>query len=73
VPATVVDPTGAGNAYSGGFLAGYIQTGDLMTAARYASVAASFLVEQVGLPPINDRLRDEANRRLQIMPRTRDE
>ncbi len=73
VPATVVDPTGAGNAYGGGFLAGYIQTGDLTTAARYAAIAASFLVEQVGLPPINDRLRDEANRRLQMAPRTRDE
>jgi sugar/nucleoside kinase (ribokinase family) len=73
VPATVFDPTGAGNAYGGGFLAGYIQTGDLMMAACYATIAASFLVEQVGLPPINDRLRDEANRRLQSMPRTRDE
>jgi sugar/nucleoside kinase (ribokinase family) len=65
VPTTVIDPTGAGNAYSGGFLAGYLQTGDLMTAARYAAVAASFLVEQIGLPPITDHLRAEANRRLQ--------
>ena len=73
VPTTVMDPTGAGNAYGGGFLAGYIRTGNALIAARYASVAASFLVEQVGLPPINDRLRDEANRRLQVVQRTRDE
>ena len=64
---TVIDPTGAGNAFSGGFLAGYLQTGDLVTAARYASVAASFLVEQIGLPPITDHLRAEANRRLQMV------
>ena len=67
VPATVIDPTGAGNAYSGGFLAGYLQTGDLMTSARYATVAASFLVEQIGLPPITDHLRAEANRRSQML------
>ena len=67
VPTTVVDPTGAGNAYCGGFLAGYVQTDDVLTAAQYGTVAASFLVEQVGLPPINDRLRDEADRRLHIL------
>lgn len=70
VPTTVLDPTGAGNAYSGGFLAGYLQTGDLMTAARYATVAASFLVEQIGLPPITDHLRAEANRRSQMLEQT---
>jgi sugar/nucleoside kinase (ribokinase family) len=64
LPAAVVDPTGAGNAYCGGFLAGYLQTGDVLTAARYGTVAASFLVEQAGLPPIHDRLRDAANQRL---------
>jgi len=63
VRTTVVDPTGAGNAYCGGFLAGYVLTGNALTAARYGAVAASFMVEQVGLPPINDRLREEANRR----------
>jgi len=64
IPTTVVDTTGAGNAFCGGFLAGFIQTGDLLTAARYGRVAASFLVEQVGLPAINNRLLFEANRRL---------
>jgi len=64
LPAAVVDPTGAGNAYCGGFLAGYLQTGDVLTAARYGTVAASFLVEQAGLPPIHDQLRDAANQRL---------
>jgi sugar/nucleoside kinase (ribokinase family) len=63
VPTTVIDPTGAGNAYCGGFLAGYVQTGDVLTAARYGAVAASFLVEQVGLPPVTKQLGMEANRR----------
>ena len=71
VPTTVVDPTGAGNAYSGGFLAGYLQTGNLVTAARYATVAASFLVEQIGLPPITDHLRAEANRRSRMLEPTK--
>lgn len=50
VPVKLVDPTGAGNAYGGGFIVGWVLTGDLKTAGLYASVAASFLVEQVGLP-----------------------
>jgi len=70
VPTTVVDPTGAGNAYCGGFLAGYVQAGDVLTAARYGTVAASFLVEQVGLPPITERLSAEANRRLHLLQHT---
>lgn len=49
VPVNLVDPTGAGNAYGGGFIVGWVLTGDLRTAGLYASVAASFLV-QVGLP-----------------------
>lgn len=47
----IIDPTGAGNAFCGGFLAGWVQTGSLATAGVYGSVVASFLVEQVGLPP----------------------
>ena len=69
VPTTVVDPTGAGNAYCGGFLAGYIQTGDVLTAARYGAIAASFLVEQVGLPSVHECLRIEANKRLSWLTR----
>jgi sugar/nucleoside kinase (ribokinase family) len=71
VRTTVVDTTGAGNAYCGGFLAGYIQTGDVLTAAQYGAVAASFLVEQVGLPPIGDRLGRTANRRLRSLGQER--
>jgi sugar/nucleoside kinase (ribokinase family) len=62
----VIDPTGAGNAFCGGFLAGWVQTGNLRLAGLHGVVAASFLVEQVGLPPV--RRRDaEAKRRLAIL------
>jgi sugar/nucleoside kinase (ribokinase family) len=67
IPTNVVDPTGAGNAYCGGFLAGYIETGDVLTAARYGAIAASFLVEQAGLPEINERLRTQAGLRLHLI------
>lgn len=63
---SVIDTTGAGNAFCGGFLAGWVQTGDLRLAGLYGTVAASFLVEQVGLPAVGRR-RDEAKRRLAIL------
>ncbi|CAG8084966.1 unnamed protein product [Penicillium nalgiovense] len=50
-PAKVVDPTGAGNAFLGGYAIGYLQRkGDILEAACYGSVAASFALEQVGMP-----------------------
>jgi len=64
VKTAVVDPTGAGNAYCGAFLVGWETTHDLRIAGLYGAVAASFLVEQVGLPPIGPDYRGEARRRL---------
>ena len=61
----VVDVVGAGNAFCGGFLAGWCQTGNLLTAGICGAVAASFLVEQVGLPVFSSRLVQEAQRRLE--------
>lgn len=43
------DVTGAGDAFCGGFLAGYLQTGDAVEAALRGTVSASFAVEGVGL------------------------
>lgn len=64
VETTVVDPTGAGNAFCGGFLAGWVQTGDLRLAGLYGVVAASFVVEQVGLPQPGPNRSEEAQQRL---------
>ena len=67
-PTTVVDPTGAGNAFMGGLAVGLARPGlgnhygkinRWILAAIYGQVAASFVVEQVGVPrlsvdPIDD-------------------
>jgi ribokinase len=44
----VRDPTGAGDAFCGGFLAMYCETGDPVEAAVAGVVSASFVIEQVG-------------------------
>ncbi|KAL4947514.1 putative PfkB family kinase [Aspergillus filifer] len=48
--AKVVDPTGAGNAFLGAFGVGFVTTGNAIEAACYGSIAASFALEQVGMP-----------------------
>ena len=45
---TARDPTGAGDAYCGGFLAGLLLSGDPLQAACYGTVSASFAVEAFG-------------------------
>ena len=47
-PARVVDVTGAGDAYCGGFLAGLQQTGDAVEAGIRGSVSASLAIEGHG-------------------------
>jgi sugar/nucleoside kinase (ribokinase family) len=63
----IVDPTGAGNAFCGGFLVGWVQSGDIRLAGLYGAVAASFLVEQVGLPLAPASKGPEAQQRLAIL------
>jgi sugar/nucleoside kinase (ribokinase family) len=46
----IIDTTGAGNTFLGGFSIGLLQTGDPREAAVYGSVAASFVVEQISVP-----------------------
>ncbi|KAL3302783.1 pfkB family kinase [Colletotrichum asianum] len=49
-PHRVVDATGAGNAFLGGFTIGLHVSGGLTEAVVRGSVAASFVIEQFGLP-----------------------
>lgn len=63
LPVVVKNTIGAGNAFCGGFLAGWIEHHDLYTAAVCGTVAASFLLEQVGMPVLDEALRVEAERR----------
>jgi hypothetical protein len=41
----IIDPEGAGDAFCGGFLAGYCKTYDPLEAALYGSIAASMTIE----------------------------
>jgi sugar/nucleoside kinase (ribokinase family) len=64
VPATIVDVTGAGNAYCGGFLVGLGQGLDAVEAAARGAVSASFALEQFGVPAFSAEKHAEAQRRL---------
>lgn len=62
-PAQVVDVTGAGNAYCGGFLVGWIETADVGRAAAMAAVSAALTIEQVGPAPVNAATLADARQR----------
>jgi bifunctional ADP-heptose synthase (sugar kinase/adenylyltransferase) len=47
----VIDVTGAGNAFLGGYVSGWLSSrGNVEEAMCYGHVAASFALEQIGLP-----------------------
>ncbi len=58
-PAEAVDPTGAGDAFAAAFLIRLSETGDVWEATRFASCAASFVVEAEGTSGVPDRQRVE--------------
>lgn len=64
VPVEVVDPTGAGNAYGGGWCVGWTETGDVRLAGCRAAVSASILVGHAGLPRLSEAVRQRAERLL---------
>ncbi len=47
-PKEVLDPTGAGDAYRAGFLAGYLRDFDLKTCGQLGSTASCYTVEKYG-------------------------
>ncbi len=47
-PSRLADPTGAGDAFCGGFLAGYQKTNDPLMAALHGSISASLKIEGSG-------------------------
>lgn len=69
----VVDVTGGGNSSTGGFLAGFCESGgDVEMAGRCAAASASFIIEQFGQPECMDaQLMAEARRRAMALQTTR--
>ncbi len=65
VPATLVDVTGAGNSYCGGFLTGLGDGLPPLEAALRGAVSASFALEQFGLPAWDAPPTAERDRRLE--------
>ncbi|KAJ7047556.1 Ribokinase-like protein [Mycena alexandri] len=53
--AKIVDVTGAGNSFLGGLAAGLLlEDGDIFKATFHASISASFIIEQEGLPTMSN-------------------
>ncbi|GGH17859.1 hypothetical protein GCM10007036_19640 [Alsobacter metallidurans] len=63
-PVRAIDPTGAGDAFCGGFLAGLVRTHDPVAAACLGAVSASFAVEDFGPWRLLGADRREARARL---------
>jgi ribokinase len=63
VPVRATDPTGAGDSFCGGFLAGLVQGGNVIEAAVRGAVAASFVVEDFSLSAAWNWTREERDRR----------
>jgi sugar/nucleoside kinase (ribokinase family) len=66
-PARVIDPTGAGDSFCGGFLAGYRKTYEPLQAAMYGSISSSLTIEGSGVFYAMDALPGLANARLEAL------
>jgi len=66
-PSRDADPTGAGDAFSGGFLAGYRKTFDPLQATLHGNVAASLAVEGSGPFYALDAIPGLAEARLEVV------
>lgn len=67
VPVTVADPTGAGDAFCGGFAWALARTGDWVAAAAHGAVSASFVVERSSALDVLDADRRLAHDRLEAV------
>jgi hypothetical protein len=66
-PARVSDPTGAGDSFCGGFLAGYRRTYDPLQAALFGGISASLTIEGSGAFYALDALPGLAQARLEAL------
>lgn len=68
-----VDVTGAGNAFSGGWLVGYTESRDIRAAASHGAVSASFAIEQLGPAATASVDRPDVDARLTLAQRSIEE
>ncbi len=66
-PACVVDTTGAGDSFCGGFMVGLATTNDPVRAAQFGTVSASFAIEDYGPRRVWGASHGEAQARLQYL------
>jgi cytidine kinase len=66
LPVQVVDPTGAGNAYGGGWCIGWWRFRDARLAGCYATVAAALMIGHTGMPPLGDNQHQLAAELLEV-------
>jgi sugar/nucleoside kinase (ribokinase family) len=66
-PVNVVDSTGAGDAYCGGFVAGFYETGSILEAGIYGTVSASFAIQDFGAFHLLDVNKDEITKRVNYL------
>ena len=59
----LVDATGAGDSFAGAFLASYLDQGDVVAAARYATRISAWVIEHLGARPAPDAKLRSALRR----------
>jgi ribokinase len=69
-PTQMVDATGAGDSYCGGFMVGYTETGSARQAGLYGAVSASFIVESPGALYGLGFAPEEAHKRLHVLEQT---
>lgn len=60
----LVDATGAGDSFAGGFLAHYLEHGDAVAAARFATTISAWVIEHLGARPQPDAKLRAALRRV---------
>jgi hypothetical protein len=68
-PACVIDPTGAGDSFCGGFAVGLTDTGDPIRAAQYGTVSASWVIQGYGALYALGSNREKAQARLPCLER----